>query len=71
VPVANAHRVLQAEGTLAPGFPWPNGRKDDPIDVLRSEGIIFDENLRADPVLQQDTPASPSRSSPPPAPSTS
>ncbi|MEW2329433.1 DUF262 domain-containing protein [Micromonospora chersina] len=48
-PTPNAHRVLQAEGTVSPGFRWidPN-RTDDPRDLLRTEGVQFDESGRAD-----------------------
>ncbi|MFF0824170.1 DUF262 domain-containing protein [Micromonospora haikouensis] len=47
-PVPNAHRVLQVEGTVSPGFRWLEpGRTDDPYEVLRSEGVTFDGN-RAD-----------------------
>ncbi|WP_341715805.1 DUF262 domain-containing protein [Micromonospora sp. FIMYZ51] len=48
VPVPNAHRVLQAEGTMAAGFRWPDGRTDDPIEALRAEGVLFDQHGRAD-----------------------
>jgi alkylated DNA nucleotide flippase Atl1 len=46
----HAYRVLQAEGTVSPNFKWlePN-RTDDPREVLRAEGVHFDENGRADP----------------------
>ncbi|MEU1841124.1 GmrSD restriction endonuclease domain-containing protein [Micromonospora chersina] len=45
----NAHRVLQVEGTVSPNFRWsdPN-RTDDPRDVLRAEGVQFDQYGRAD-----------------------
>lgn len=48
-PIVNAHRVLQAEGTLSPSFRWtdPN-RADDPMDLLRAEGVVFDNKGRAD-----------------------
>ncbi|MFF0232691.1 DUF262 domain-containing protein [Micromonospora sp. NPDC005254] len=48
-PVPNAHRVLQVEGTVSPGFRWldPN-RTDDPRDLLRAEGVHFDQYDRAD-----------------------
>ena len=48
-PLANAHRVLQAEGTVSPSFRWPDpARADDPVDLLRAEGVVFDEHVRAD-----------------------
>lgn len=48
-PVPNAHRVLQAEGTISPGFRWPDpDRKDDPRELLIAEGVKFDEHGRAD-----------------------
>ena len=49
-PVPNAHRVLQADGKISPSFRWPEpGRVDDPADLLRAEGVTFDEQDRADP----------------------
>jgi alkylated DNA nucleotide flippase Atl1 len=48
--VTGAHRVLQAEGTVSPSFRWLDAdRADDPHDVLREEGIRFDDHGRADP----------------------
>ena len=48
-PMANAHRVLQAEGTISPSFRWVDtNRMDDPQDLLRAEGVIFDGQGRAD-----------------------
>lgn len=50
-PVENGHRVLQAGGTVSPGFRWYEpDRTDDPIQVLKSEGIEFDEHGHANPV---------------------
>lgn len=50
-PVKNGHRVLQAAGTISPGFRWYEpGRTDDPFQVLGEEGIQFDDQNRADPV---------------------
>jgi 5-methylcytosine-specific restriction protein B len=47
-PHAAAHRVLTAEGSVPTDFRWADtGRIDDPADVLRSEGVEFDENGRA------------------------
>jgi alkylated DNA nucleotide flippase Atl1 len=49
-PISNAYRVLQVEGTVSPSFRWPDpDRTDDPRDLLRAEGVIFDEYGRADP----------------------
>ncbi|GAA3621743.1 DUF262 domain-containing protein [Kineosporia mesophila] len=49
-PAPNAHRVLQAGGTVSPGFRWPNpDRDDDPLQILRSEGVTIDDAGRADP----------------------
>jgi alkylated DNA nucleotide flippase Atl1 len=49
-PVPNAHRVLQADGMVSPSFRWPvPGREDDPRDLLRAEGVTFDDHGRADP----------------------
>ena len=48
-PAPNAHRVLQAEGTVSPNFRWLDPhRTDDPRDILRAEGVKFDEQGRAD-----------------------
>jgi alkylated DNA nucleotide flippase Atl1 len=44
----HAHRVLQVEGTVSPNFRWLDpGRTDDPRDLLRAEGVKFDEHGRA------------------------
>jgi alkylated DNA nucleotide flippase Atl1 len=49
VPAPNPHRVLQSGGVVSPGFKWLEaGRDDDPRDVLRAEGVEFDEQGRAD-----------------------
>jgi alkylated DNA nucleotide flippase Atl1 len=49
-PAPNAHRVLQAEGRISPSFRWLEpGRADNPVDLLRAEGVIFDEQDHADP----------------------
>lgn len=46
----NAHRVLQVEGTVSPGFRWLDPKRtDNPHDLLRQEGVHFDEQGRADP----------------------
>jgi alkylated DNA nucleotide flippase Atl1 len=48
--IPNAWRVLQAAGTISPGFRWLEpGRSDDPRAVLEAEGLIFDEMGRAAP----------------------
>ncbi|MFC4019162.1 DUF262 domain-containing protein [Micromonospora sp. GCM10011542] len=54
VPVQNAHRVLQVEGTMAPGFRWPDGRTEDPVAVLTAEGVSFDQHGRADQAQRID-----------------
>ncbi|MEU4835998.1 DUF262 domain-containing protein [Streptosporangium sp. NPDC023615] len=46
--VPNAYRALSANGTVAPNFHWLDGRTDDPIDVLKAEGVHFDSKNRAD-----------------------
>lgn len=47
-PAPNAHRVLQAEGTVSPGFRWLDPtRTDDPRDLLHAEGVEFDKYGRA------------------------
>ncbi|MFE4726118.1 DUF4268 domain-containing protein [Microbacterium sp. NPDC056736] len=49
-PIPNAWRVLQAGGTLSPGFHWHEpDRMDDPRAVLEAEGVAFDEGGRALP----------------------
>jgi alkylated DNA nucleotide flippase Atl1 len=47
-PIPNAHRVLNAKGQLAAGFAWRDGRTDDPVELLKAEGIRFTDG-RADP----------------------
>jgi alkylated DNA nucleotide flippase Atl1 len=48
-PLPNAHRVLQAEGTVSPSFRWiGTDRTDDPRDLLRAEGVSFDDHGHAD-----------------------
>jgi alkylated DNA nucleotide flippase Atl1 len=46
-PIPNAHRILTVSGELSAGFEWRDGRTDDPLDVLKNEGIRF-INGRAD-----------------------
>ncbi|MGQ0775097.1 MAG: GmrSD restriction endonuclease domain-containing protein [Pseudonocardiales bacterium] len=49
-PAPNAHRVLQADGTVSDGFRWLDaGRADEPSDLLREEGVTFDAQGRANP----------------------
>ncbi|WP_433605852.1 GmrSD restriction endonuclease domain-containing protein [Dactylosporangium sp. CA-139114] len=49
-PAPNAHRVLQVEGTVSPNFQWTDPeRSDDPSDLLRAEGVEFDQRGRANP----------------------
>ena len=44
----NAHRVLLVDGAVAPGFKWLDPqRHDDPRDLLRAEGVEFDDQGRA------------------------
>ena len=46
----NAHRVLQVDGSVSPGFRWLDPKRtDDPSDLLRQEGVHFDQQGRADP----------------------
>jgi alkylated DNA nucleotide flippase Atl1 len=48
-PAPHAHRVMQVDGTVSPGFKWlDRDRTDDPRDVLRAEGVHFDQYGRAD-----------------------
>lgn len=59
-PVPNAWRVLQAAGTVSPGFRWPSpsphtGR--DPIEVLTEEGVTFDLNGHAEASQKLDVTA--------------
>jgi alkylated DNA nucleotide flippase Atl1 len=47
-PTPHAHRVLQVEGTVSPNFRWLDPSiTDDPRDLLRAEGVEFDEHGRA------------------------
>src|SRR5699024_545073 len=47
-PMTNGHRVLQAEGTISPGFRWYEpDRTEDPQSVLEEEGVRFDAAGRA------------------------
>ncbi|MGV9213983.1 GmrSD restriction endonuclease domain-containing protein [Micromonospora sp. RB23] len=47
-PAPNAHRVLQAEGVVAPNFRWLDpARTEDPHSLLRAEGVEFDKYGRA------------------------
>ena len=56
VPAINAHRVLQVEGTISPGFRWPDpGRDDDPRDLLVQEGVQFDDRGHANPAQRITT----------------
>ncbi len=49
--VLNAHRVLNVEGRISPGFFWLDPEdKRDVFDVLESEGVRFRLDRRADPV---------------------
>ena len=56
--VPNAWRVLQAAGTVSPGFHWnPGSQHDgrDPHDVLREEGLVFDADGKADAAQRLST----------------
>ncbi len=51
-PITGAWRVMQAGGTVAPGFKWSAGSENSgksAREVLESEGVVFDENDHADP----------------------
>ena len=55
-PVPNAHRVLRTDGTVSPGFRWPDpAHKRDPISMLREEGVTFDGHGRANPSQRMST----------------
>ncbi|WP_214370454.1 MGMT family protein [Pseudonocardia sp. H11422] len=55
-PVPNAHRVLRADGTLSPNFRWLDpATAIDPMDLLREEGVTFDEHGRANPNQRMTT----------------
>ncbi|GGP73428.1 GmrSD restriction endonuclease domain-containing protein [Saccharothrix coeruleofusca] len=46
--IPNAHRVLRGSGEVSPDFRWPDpDRTDDPVTVLRAEGVEFDAKGRA------------------------
>jgi alkylated DNA nucleotide flippase Atl1 len=47
-PIPNAHRILTVEGKVSEGFAWRDGRTEDPVELLKAEGIRF-TNGRADP----------------------
>jgi alkylated DNA nucleotide flippase Atl1 len=50
VTVVNGHRALSWSGKVSPLFRWPNPHDTrDPHEVLRNEGVLFDETLAADP----------------------
>lgn len=56
MPASNAHRVLQDDGAISPGFCWlDRDRRDDPADLLRAEGVVFDDQARADPAQRLNT----------------
>lgn len=46
--IPNAHRILNAKGRVADNFAFPDGRTDDPVQLLKNEGIRFISG-RADP----------------------
>ena len=48
--VPNAHRVLRVDGTVSSGFRWVDPSMDvDPVKLLQSEGVEFDDHDRANP----------------------
>jgi hypothetical protein len=47
-PIPNAHRILNVDGEVAAGFAFRDGRTEDPVELLKAEGIRF-TNGRADP----------------------
>jgi alkylated DNA nucleotide flippase Atl1 len=54
--VPNPHRVLRSDGTLSPGFRWPDPADHrDPVAMLRAEGIVFDDHGRANPNQRMTT----------------
>lgn len=47
-PIPNAWRVLRAGGQVAPNFRWlEDERTDDPVDLLKEEGVDFDHDGHA------------------------
>ena len=48
------HRVLERSGAAWRWFQWPDGRDEDVIDVLRSEGIVSDRATTAEPLARLD-----------------
>ena len=48
--IEGGHRVMRADGAISSSFRWIDDDDDrDPCEVLRDEGLLFDEHLRADP----------------------
>jgi len=48
--VPNAHRVLRVDGTVSPGFRWVDpSMAMDPVKLLQSEGVEFDDHNHANP----------------------
>jgi alkylated DNA nucleotide flippase Atl1 len=55
-PVPNPHRVLRSDGTLSPGFRWPDpADRRHPIAMLREEGVVFGDHGRANPNQRMTT----------------
>ncbi|GAA1764375.1 GmrSD restriction endonuclease domain-containing protein [Kocuria aegyptia] len=49
-PVPNPHRVLTSSAKPSPDFRWSDeDRADDPTEMLKQEGVVFDKAGRADP----------------------
>jgi alkylated DNA nucleotide flippase Atl1 len=47
--VPNGYRVLRSDGSISPEFRWnEEGRTENPIDKLKTEGVRFDEQEHAD-----------------------
>ncbi|OLT10234.1 hypothetical protein BJF77_00425 [Kocuria sp. CNJ-770] len=48
-PVPNPHRVLTSSAKPSPDFRWGDeDRTDDPAEMLKQEGVLFDKSGRAD-----------------------
>ena len=48
-PVPNPHRVLTSSAKPSPDFRWGDeNRTEDPAEMLKQEGVLFDKSGRAD-----------------------